>query len=189
MHSIKLVITTGLFLAILVLLGACSQNNENGNYGEHSGNNNDIGNNGGNGTGAPEISNAATVSTLAGTAVGMGFVDATGSDARFRRPMGIVSDGDNLYIVDSWNNIIRKLVIATGEVTTFAGVARSQNFIDGVGDAARLFSPRGITILDNKIYFADRNTVRSIDIATREVVTIAGTFSLDAIESIDGIEQ
>ena len=182
MRNIKLTISISLLLAVLMLLGACGgddQNNVNDENRENVENDDSVG--------SPEVNNTAKVSTFAGTAVGMGYVDGVGDDARFRLPQAMVSDGEHLYIVDTWNNIVRKLVIATGEVTTFAGVARNQNFIDGVGNDARLFSPRAITIVDNKVYLTDRNTVRSIDIATREVVTIAGTFSLEAADPTDGI--
>ena len=60
------------------------------------------------------------VTTLAGTAGQYGNVDGTGAAARFQSPVGIASDGaGNLYVADS-NNAIRKIVIATGVVTTLA---------------------------------------------------------------------
>jgi len=101
--------------------------------------------------------------------------------------MGMVSDGKNLYIADVWNNVIRKLVIATGEVTTFAGKARSSGYKDAVGHQARFFAPDVITFVGGKLYVADYNTIRSINITTGKVVTIAGTFSVPAGDPVDGI--
>ena len=53
-----------------------------------------------------------------------GDADGTGTSARFSGPMGIASDGINLYVADTSNNKIRKITISTGEVTTLAGPAQ-----------------------------------------------------------------
>ena len=67
-----------------------------------------------------KISPAGVVSTLAGLAGSSGYVDATGSAARFFDPRGIALDGNgNVFVADS--NKIRKITPA-GEVTTFGGV-------------------------------------------------------------------
>ena len=47
-----------------------------------------------------------------------GHADGTGSVASFHFPTGITTDGINLFVSDQ--NMIRKIVIATGEVTTLA---------------------------------------------------------------------
>jgi hypothetical protein len=49
------------------------------------------------------------VITLAGTAGVSGSANGTGTAARFNLPVGITSDGFNLYIGDSGNNSIRKI--------------------------------------------------------------------------------
>jgi hypothetical protein len=62
------------------------------------------------------------VSTLAGAPGSSGTTDGTGPDARFYYPRGVASDGAGcLFVVDSENHTIRKVVIATGVVTTLAG--------------------------------------------------------------------
>ena len=50
-----------------------------------------------------------TVTTLAGLAGNSGSNDGTGSAARFYYPRGITTDGTNLYVADTFNNIIRKI--------------------------------------------------------------------------------
>jgi hypothetical protein len=64
---------------------------------------------------------AGQVTTLAGTAGQTGAVDGVGAAARFNFPVGIASDGTNLYVADLLNATIRQIVIATGQVTTLAG--------------------------------------------------------------------
>ena len=37
------------------------------------------------------------------------------------QPLGIKTDGTNLYVTDAYNYKIRKIVLSSGAVTTFAG--------------------------------------------------------------------
>ena len=73
-----------------------------------------------------------TVSTFAGTAGGVGGdVDGTGGEASFFRPQGLATDGINLYVADTYNHTIRKIVIATtSKVTTLAGKAGTPGVSD-----------------------------------------------------------
>lgn len=128
------------------------------------------------------------VTTLAGTANRSGSTDGVAGDARFSFPASVAVDSmGNLYVADTENSTIRKIVIATREVTTLAGAAGMTGSTDGVGAAARFFRPVGITA-DNAgtVYVADRgnSTIRKIAVATREVTTVAG--SADQVGSTDG---
>jgi len=125
------------------------------------------------------------VSTLAGQAGQSGSVDGTGADARFDYPVGITTDGSNLYVTDTNLQTIRKIVIATGAVTTLAGSGNSGS-ADGTGAAATFDSPTGITTDGTNLYVADKynHKIRKIVIATRVVTTLAG--SANASGSLDG---
>ncbi|MCE9596778.1 MAG: fibronectin type III domain-containing protein [Spirochaetia bacterium] len=116
------------------------------------------------------------VTTLAGSAGSSGTADGIGSAARFNQPYDLTTDGANLYVSDSGNNAIRKIVIATGTVSTFAGVAGSQGSADGTGSAARFYFPAGATTDGTNLYIPDagNNTIRKIVIATGAVTTFAG---------------
>jgi hypothetical protein len=116
------------------------------------------------------------VTTLAGSAGSWGSADGTGSAARFWSPDGITTDGTNLYVADTSNSKIRKIVIATGAVTTFAG-SGSFGSTDGTGTAAQFGLPSGITTDGTNLYVADtsNNTIRKIVIATGAVTTLVGT--------------
>ena len=97
------------------------------------------------------------VTTLAGSSL-KGYADGTGADARFDDPEGITTDGKNLYVADEYNNAIRKIVIATGAVTTLAG-SPSWGHADGRGAEARFAVPRGITT-DGTKSLCDRGSVQ-----------------------------
>ena len=100
----------------------------------------------------------------------------TGS-ARFTDPVGVASDGTgNLYVTDS--GTIRKVLAATGDVTTLAGVANQQGSDDGIGAAARFNGPGGLASDGaGNLFVADtsNHTIRKIVIATGAVTTFAGT--------------
>lgn len=115
------------------------------------------------------------VTTLAGTAGVSGSADGTGAAARFSMHYGITTDGTNLYVADSNNYTIRKIVIATGVVTTLAGTAQVRGNADGIGAAAVFFFPEGITTDGTHLYVDDtvNNTIRKIVIATGAVTTFA----------------
>ena len=117
------------------------------------------------------------VTTLAGTAGVPGSTDGTGAAALFNLPIGITTDGTNLYVTDTGNNTIRQVVIATGVATTLAGSAGVSGSADGTGTAATFHTPYGIVIDGTSLFVADtgNSTIRKIDIASEAVTTFAGS--------------
>ena len=66
--------------------------------------------------------NGQFVSTFAGSGAAGGANNTVGALATFFNPGGICNDNNgNLYVVDHKNHKIRKIVVATGAVSTFAG--------------------------------------------------------------------
>ena len=94
-----------------------------------------------------------TVTTLAGSSQGASD-NATGTSASFDNPMGITTDGTNLYVADNGNDRIRKIVIDNGTVTTLAG--SSQGSTDATGTSASFNNPHGITTDGTNLYVADK---------------------------------
>ncbi|HTZ52986.1 MAG TPA: carboxypeptidase regulatory-like domain-containing protein [Spirochaetia bacterium] len=123
------------------------------------------------------VISTGAVTTLAGSALLSGSADGTGAAARFNQPMGITTDGTNLYVADTYNNTLRKVVISSGAVTTIAGSAGSPGSADGVGSAARFSWPEGLATDGTNLYVADYNnaTIRQVVIATGSVTTLAGS--------------
>jgi sugar lactone lactonase YvrE len=109
---------------------------------------------------------SGVVSTLAGTAGMSGSVDGTGAAARFNQPEGVAADGaGNLYVADSNNDTIRKIVMESGVVTTLAGAAGMPGSADGTGAAARFQYPFGVALDGTgNLYGADcdNNTIRNV---------------------------
>jgi hypothetical protein len=95
---------------------------------------------------------------------GAGSTDAIGISAGFKKPMGITTDGTNLYVTDTQNYTVRKIVISTKMVSTLAGVALASGKTDGISYTARFNVPTGIISVSGVLYIADtsNHTVRMI---------------------------
>ena len=61
------------------------------------------------------------VTTLAGTSGTSGTVNGTGVAALFNHPDALVANaaGTTVYVADTFNNLIRQIVVSSGAVTTF----------------------------------------------------------------------
>lgn len=135
------------------------------------------------------VISSGVVTTFAGTAGTNGFADGTGVAATFNGPSAIAADGTtNLYVADTFNHAIRKIVIDTAAVTTLAGTANAtKGSVDSTGAAASFNSPRGLVVSGANLFVADtgNQTLRQIVLATGVVTTIAGTAG--AIGTTDAI--
>jgi hypothetical protein len=103
---------------------------------------------------------APQVTTLAGSPGLVGTADAVGTAARFNLPLRITTDGTNLYVTDNNNFTIRKVSIATGQVTTIAGSAGtfgtySSHFVPPTGEKTLFNGPNGITTDGTNLYVTD----------------------------------
>lgn len=115
------------------------------------------------------------VTTIAGSGLA-GSSNGTGTSATFDSPFGITTDGTNLYVADSKNNVIRQINIISKAVTTIAGSGTAA-LLNGIGTGASFNSPFGITTDGINLYVADtnNNVIRQINIVSKEVTTIAGS--------------
>ncbi len=139
-------------------------------------------------TSAPiTVATPLTVSTLAGQPLISGENDGTGNAARFYYPSGIAADSaGNLYLADTDNHTIRKIIASTGAVTTFAGLAGNSGDADGTGSGARFYSPSSVAVDGaGNVYVADtlNDTLRKVT-ASGVVSTLAG--SPGVAGSVDG---
>jgi gliding motility-associated-like protein len=99
------------------------------------------------------------VSTIAGPigSVVQGFVNGSGTTARFNYPSGIDIDSNgDLYVADRLNHAIRKVTQA-GVVTTLTGTGLSGDVL-GLASIAQFNFPTDVAIsFDGKVYIADRS--------------------------------
>ena len=124
-----------------------------------------------------KVTAAGVVTTFAGTAGTSGFVDNTGTSARFNAPAGLAFDTSGiLYVCDRDNNRIRKLTSAA-VVTTLAGGSSLSGSSDGTGTAARFYNPAGIALdPSGHLLVTDKTNYTIRKVTTAGVVTtIAGT--------------
>jgi hypothetical protein len=132
------------------------------------------------------------VTVIAGSANQSGSTDANNQNARFSEPEGIAMDqSNNLYVADTFNSTIRKVVHSGNNwvVTTIAGTAQNYGSNDGTNGAAQFEFPQGIAAdASGNLYVADsyNDLIRKLTpVGTNWVVTtIAGT--LNASDSTDG---
>ncbi|MFI5141167.1 MAG: hypothetical protein ACHQII_02320, partial [Bacteroidia bacterium] len=126
------------------------------------------------------------VTTVAGSTTA-GLVNGVGTAAQFNGPIGVACDGKgNLFVTDGYNNIIRKIVLSTGVVSTLAGSSGAGS-VNGTGTAAQFNTPDGIACDGNgNLYVTEifNHQIRKIEISSGVVTTLAGSLSNDA--SIDG---
>ncbi len=144
------------------------------------------------------ITSGGVVTTLAGTVLIPGRLDATGLAATFNTPLGIACDrtgtggaAANLYIADAQNNSIRLYVVATGAVTTLTGSATGANGnANGVGTAATFFHPDAIVAntAGTILYVADtfNHLIRQIAITAGPVATVTTLAGSGSAASVDG---
>ncbi len=120
------------------------------------------------------ITLAGVVTPPAGGA--MGFLNAVGTNAKFKNPAGVAITHDGtVLITDSSNHCVRS-ISPSGATTTLAGSCLSSGFADSVGTNAKFSTPFGITIaLSGIAYVTDFNNhrIRSISPAGN-VTTLAG---------------
>ncbi|NUM32479.1 MAG: T9SS type A sorting domain-containing protein [Bacteroidetes bacterium] len=123
-----------------------------------------------------KVTSSGTVTTLAGQFGTQGSADGTGTSATFGGPYGIAQLDNNYVVVSDFDNgTIRKVHMSTGAVTTICGKAGDNRYADGNFTNARFREPRGLTVVDGKIYVCDGSVIRVIDINTSTVSTYAGS--------------
>ena len=103
------------------------------------------------------MSSDGTVTTMAGAPLSNGYVDGTGSAARFDHPMGVALDAaGNLYVGEATNSDVRRVTPA-GVVTTYVG----KNFTNSAGGSDQLIFPEGVAVdATGTLYIADTDRNR-----------------------------
>jgi len=130
------------------------------------------------------------ITTIAGTGI-RGYTGDGGlaTDAQLDWPTGIaVDDNGNIYISDGNNQVVRKVEISSGLISTIAGngqrptptaPSNGSNIGDGgAATSASLDNPQGLAIDDSKniLYIADsgHSRIRKVDLNTGLISSLIG---------------
>jgi len=120
------------------------------------------------------------ISTIAGNGTaGYSGDGGVATSAELSGPFEVAVDASgNVYIVDSYNNCIRKVTTGTGIISTIAGNGTAGYAGDGgAATSAELNNPTGVAVdaLGN-VYIADfnNNRIRMVAAGTGIITTIAG---------------
>ena len=143
------------------------------------------------------------VSTICGYPRRSGYFDGDFTNSLFSKPVGITavekrliesSSGNNntnllLFVSDMDNQVIRKIDLECGKVTTLCGRPNQRGFEEGIGNAATLCFPFGIVAdkFRKCLFVCDTNTLRKIDILSGNVVNLCG--DITTVGSSDGEGQ
>jgi sugar lactone lactonase YvrE len=132
-----------------------------------------------------KVTPAGVVTTLAGMAETIGWVDGNGSAALFNQPNGIAIDGaGNVYVADTGNSTVRKITPA-GTVTTLAGLAGAVGAADGPAASARFNRPLGVAADGyGNVFVAD-----SGNFAVREIANSGAVATVVGVLGQKGIQQ
>ena len=103
------------------------------------------------------------VTTFAGNGTA-GYVDGAAGTTRVERPRGIASDGTNVFWNEQAAGTIRQGILATGDVSTLVGTPGTTGYMEGVGSAARLDTPWGLTYHypSNSLFVSSNSMIRRI---------------------------
>lgn len=101
-----------------------------------------------------------------------GDIDGTGQEARLQHPLGLIFQGDTLYIADTYNHKIKTAIPTKNAdnperlTQTFLGTGKSGSSLDPL----ELSEPSGLAVVGNRLLIADTNNHRivSYDLKTKK---------------------
>jgi sugar lactone lactonase YvrE len=124
--------------------------------------------------------------TVAGTGTqGYSGDGGLATSAKLNQPYGIAVDSaGNLYVTDTGNYRVRKIMATSGVISTIAGTGTQGSSGDGgPATSATLYHPFGIAVTaSGQVYFSDNQSLRVID-------SLSGTISLEftVASSVEGV--
>lgn len=128
-----------------------------------------------------KVDTAKTITTVAGIAASCGYSGdgGKGTAAQLNTPQGVALDSlGNLFIGDANNCVVRRVILATNSISTYAG--NHTCGYSGDGGAAlsgELYSPSGLALdASNNLFIADATNcvIREVAKSSGKISTVAG---------------
>jgi thiol-disulfide isomerase/thioredoxin len=114
--------------------------------------------------------------------IGNGKADLKDGDFReasFKNPQGLFLDGETLYVADTQNHAIRRVILQTKQVETISGDGRQSDKRTVGGDVrtTRLTSPWDLVKVGNALYIAmaGSHQIWKLDFDKQTIAPFAGT--------------
>ncbi|MEP6741757.1 MAG: hypothetical protein ABJB61_04600, partial [bacterium] len=108
-----------------------------------------------------------------------GSADGTFDKATFYRPQGMALDGDNLYVADTENHLVRLVNLKTKMVQAAAGTGQQSRdyFLKGPARTISLSSPWDLQLVGRQLFItmAGMHQIWKLDLDKNEVSTFAGS--------------
>lgn len=134
------------------------------------------------------------MTVLCGRADTSGFKDGSSTEALFAKPSGVAFDGTDVFVADSDNHRIRRVALADGSVSTFAGSgptgAGAGGFADGDAlTTAQFNAPSDVYAhrATKSLYIADTQNHRIRVVRNGTVTTLAGG-ALPGAKDANGVD-
>jgi thiol-disulfide isomerase/thioredoxin len=99
-----------------------------------------------------------------------GDLDGVGTGALLQHPLAVVSDGEVLYVADTYNSKIKRIDPISGEVTSWLG--NKHGWMDG--EEPLFYEPGGLDLVEGILYVADTNNhaIRTVDLTSGDTSTL-----------------
>lgn len=116
-----------------------------------------------------------------------GFGDGDPSSASFNNPQGLIAGHDALFVADTGNHALRRIDLASGQVTTLAGIDCRGRPLGppAPGRDAALASPWDLELAGSHLYFANAGT-HQIGVFDLDAGTVARFAGSGAEAIVDG---
>jgi sugar lactone lactonase YvrE len=126
-----------------------------------------------------EIDTTGMITTIAGGLEEGQIADGVPAKVTVMLPDGITLDGSgNLYLSDAneYNDVVRRIDLATGLIYTVAGNGQVGFQGDGgVATAAEVGLPTGLAFQSGQLFFCDSTNARVRKVVSNKITTVAGT--------------
>ena len=120
------------------------------------------------------------------------LVDGRGREAAFNNPQGLMLLHDVLYVADTGNHAVRKIVLQSGEVGTVAGTGSIGHDLPGEASdprQTRMSAPTDLVAVDGKLYItiSGQHQIWVFDPVRNRLAVLAGNGRL-GLRDGDGVD-